>query len=77
MTARRREALDAVGGWYADFHSDAEVAVAFSGRAFPCRGGDSGERVKVADYARAVGVPEAQRDWADEAGLFAARVRRQ
>jgi hypothetical protein len=58
-------ALEPAGGWYADFHSDAEVFVVFSGRIFRYRRGDESERAKVADYARSVGVPEQQLDWAE------------
>jgi hypothetical protein len=59
------DALDTVGGWYADFHSDVDVTVVFSGRVFRYRRGDQSERTKVEDYARSVGVPEAQLDWAE------------
>ena len=58
-------ALAAEGGWYADFHSDSEVTVAFAGRVFRYLRGDSSERAKVADYARSVGVPDEQLDWAE------------
>jgi hypothetical protein len=58
-------ALDARGGWYADFHSDSDVTVVFSGRIFRYRRGDESERAKVADYARSVGVPDQQLDWAE------------
>jgi hypothetical protein len=59
------DALEANGGWYADFHSDSEVTVVFAGRVFryPC--GNEAERAKVADYARSIGVPEEQLDWAE------------
>jgi hypothetical protein len=59
------DALDSVGGWYADFHSDTEVTVVFSGRIFRYRRGDKDGRAGVADYARSVGVPEVQLDWAE------------
>ena len=59
------DALEANGGWYADFHSDAEVTVVFAGRIFRYSRGDDTERAKVADYARSVGVPEEQLDWAE------------
>ena len=39
--------------------------VVFSGRIFRYRRGDETERAKVADYARSVGVPEQQLDWAE------------
>jgi hypothetical protein len=59
------DALDAGGGWYADFHSDSDVTVVFAGRVFRHRRGDARERSKVAEYARSVGVPEQQLDWAE------------
>jgi hypothetical protein len=59
------DALDSDEGWYADFHSDSEVTVVFHGRVFRYRRGDAGERAKVEEYARSVGVPEAQLDWAE------------
>lgn len=59
------DALDANGGWYADFHSDSEVTVVFAGRVFRYHSGDRAERAKVADYARSVAVPEEQLDWAE------------
>jgi len=52
------DALEARGGWYADFHSDTEVTVAFSGRMFRYRRGDQSERARVKEYARSVGVPD-------------------
>jgi hypothetical protein len=58
-------ALDARGGWYADFHSDTEVTVVFAERIFRYQRGDKSERAKVADYARSVGVPDDQLDWAE------------
>jgi hypothetical protein len=51
-----------IGGWYADFHSDAEATVVFAGRIFRYRRGDDTEHVKVADDARSVGVPKEQLD---------------
>jgi hypothetical protein len=58
-------ALEARGGWYADFHSDSDVTVVFAGQIFRYRRGDAGERAKVEDYARSLGVPEEQLDWAE------------
>jgi hypothetical protein len=58
-------ALETRGGWYADFHSDSEVVVVFAGRIFRYQRGDKSDRAKVADYARSVGVPEEQLDWAE------------
>jgi hypothetical protein len=59
------DALESTGGWYADFHSDFDVTVVFAGREFRYRRGDATERAKVAEYARSVGVPEQQLDWAE------------
>jgi hypothetical protein len=58
-------ALEAAGGWYADFHSDSHVTVVFFGRIFRYRRGDQVERAKVENYARSVGVPDVQLDWAE------------
>jgi len=60
-------ALEARGGWYADFHSDSDVTVVFSGRIFRYRRGDRSERAKVEAYARSIGVPDEQLDWAEQA----------
>jgi|SRR5215218_9293320 hypothetical protein len=65
LAAALSDALEVTGGWYADFHSDADVTVVFAGRTFRYRRGDTTERAKVADYARSVGVPEEQLDWAE------------
>ncbi len=59
------DALECVGGWYADFHSNTEVTVVFADRIFRYARGDKDGRANVADYARSVGVPEEQLDWAE------------
>jgi hypothetical protein len=59
------DALEPHGGWYADYHSDTEVTVVFSGRIFRYRRGDQVERTMVEKYARSVGVPDEQLDWAE------------
>jgi len=59
------DALEARGGWYADFHTETHVTVVFSGRIFRYRRGDQGERAEVEEYARSVGVPDEQLDWAE------------
>jgi hypothetical protein len=51
------------GGWYCDFHSDAEVFVVFSGRVFRYACGDRTRRAQAEEYARSMGVPPAQLDW--------------
>jgi hypothetical protein len=55
--------LEHAGGWYCDFRSDDEVFVVFCDRIFRYRRGDRTARSAVEDYARSVGVPEAQLDW--------------
>ncbi len=59
-------ALRKEGGWYCDFHSDSEVVVVFCDRIFRYPKGDRNRREAVEDYARSVGVPEAQLDWPEE-----------
>jgi hypothetical protein len=51
------------GGWYCDFRSATETFVVFAGRTFRYPRGSQAERAVVADYARSVGVPQAQLDW--------------
>jgi hypothetical protein len=60
---RVEEALQRDGGWYCDFRGDAETFVVFAGRTFRYPRGDKQERASAADYARSVGVPDAQLDW--------------
>lgn len=56
-------ALERAGGWYCDFRNELETFVVFSGRIFRYPRGDATGRAEAADYARSVGVPEAQIDW--------------
>ncbi|HZA75685.1 MAG TPA: hypothetical protein VE623_04765 [Acidimicrobiales bacterium] len=65
LADRLSEALEPRGGWYADFHSDTDVTVVFADRVFRYRRGDRAGRAEVEDYARSVGVPESQLDWAE------------
>jgi hypothetical protein len=58
-------ALAVEGGWYADFHSAAEVTVVFAGKVFRYPRGDTSERARVVDYARSLGVPDEQLDWTE------------
>ena len=49
--------------WYCDFHSEDETFVVFADRVFRYPRGDKSGRESAEDYARSVGVPEAQVDW--------------
>lgn len=51
------------GSWYCDFRSDTETFVVFAGRTFRYPRRDESVRAGAADYARSLGVPEAQLDW--------------
>jgi hypothetical protein len=62
LTALER-GLESRGGWYCDARSDAETLVVFAGRTFRYPHGDASGRERAAEYARSVGVPEAQLDW--------------
>jgi hypothetical protein len=53
------------GGWYANFNTDAEAFVVFADQIFRYPRGDRDGRAEATAYARAVGVPEPQLDWAD------------
>jgi hypothetical protein len=55
--------LERPGGWYCDFHNDQETFVVFAGGTFRYPHGDESGRGEAAEYARSVGVPEAQLDW--------------
>ena len=61
-------ALETRGGWYCDFRTATETFIVFSGRTFHYPRGDHAGRAAAADYARSVGVPEAQLDWPEEPG---------
>jgi hypothetical protein len=56
-------ALETRGGWYCDFRTETETFVVLAGRTFRYPRGDESGRAEAADYARSVGVPEAQLDW--------------
>jgi hypothetical protein len=62
-SARLSRVLERDDGWYCDFRSDDEVFVVFCDRVFRYRRGDRTARSTVEDYARSMGVPEAQLDW--------------
>jgi hypothetical protein len=53
------------GPWYANFNTAEEAFVIFADRVFRYRRGDRSGRARAAQYARTVGVPEAQLDWSD------------
>src|SRR4051794_16796394 len=53
------------GPWYASFNTAEEAFVVFADRVFRYRRGDRSGRARAAQYARTVGVPEAQLDWND------------
>jgi len=63
LTSALERALEQRGGWYCDLRTDAETFVVFAGRTFRYPRGDADGRAAAADYARSVGVPEAQLDW--------------
>jgi hypothetical protein len=65
LAAALAEALLPEDGWYADFQSDAEHVVVFSGRVFRYRKGDEVARDEVVSYGRSVGTPEHQLDWGE------------
>ena len=53
------------GPWYASFSTADEVFVVFADRIFRYDRGDRSGRARAAQYARTVGVPEAQLDWTE------------
>jgi hypothetical protein len=50
-------------GWYADFHTERESFVVFSGSVFRYPRGDAAGRAQAQAHGRDRGVPEAQLDW--------------
>ena len=56
-------ALSPDGGWYADYQSETEHVVVFSGRWFRYRKGDDTARAEAVAFGRAAGIPEHQLDW--------------
>jgi len=53
------------GPWYANFATDEEAFVVFADRVFRYQRDDRFGRARAVQYARTVGVPEAQLDWTD------------
>jgi len=56
-------AIQPAGGWYCDFHTQAESFVVFADRVFRYPRGDESGRAEATAHARSVGVPEHQLDW--------------
>ena len=52
-------------GWYANWNTDEEATVVFSGRIFRYPRGDEAGREEAQAHGRACGVPEPQLDWGD------------
>lgn len=64
LAAALARCLD-TGPWYANFNTADEAFVVFADRVFRYHRGDRSGRARAAQYARTVGVPEAQLDWSD------------
>ena len=65
LTSALSKSLLREGGWCCDFHSDLEVVVVFRDRIFRYQAGDRAAREEAKRYARSMGVPESQLDWAE------------
>ena len=52
------------GPWYVDFNNGEKTYVVFAGRIFSYERGDAAGLEEARVFARSVGVPEAQIDWA-------------
>jgi hypothetical protein len=63
LASALEQSLERNGGWYCDYRSNSETFVVFADRTFRYARGDESGRASAADYARSVGVPEAQLDW--------------
>ena len=61
--ARQLAAALAPGRWYADYATDTTKWLVFAGRIFTFPRGDETGNQQAMEYARNVGVPEAQLDW--------------
>lgn len=57
--------LAPTGGWYVNYSTSGEAFVVFAGQVFRYPRGDAAGRGEAEEYARSVGVPEAQLDWED------------
>jgi len=63
LTEALSEALDT--GWYANFSSETETFIIFSGRVFRYPRGQRDGRAEAQAYGRALGIPERQLDWSE------------
>jgi hypothetical protein len=63
LLAALERGLEPVGGWYCDARNDNETFVVFAQCTFRYPRGDAAGRARAVEYARSVGVPEAQLDW--------------
>lgn len=51
------------GPWYVDLATDTTKFVVFAGRQFAFTRNDSAANQQAIEYARSIGIPEAQLDW--------------
>lgn len=65
IAANLADSLNKTGGWYVDFHTPETKYVVFAGRVFRYPREDERGRAEAQDYARSIGVPETQIDWAE------------
>ncbi|MBR8642033.1 hypothetical protein KEF29_28705 [Streptomyces tuirus] len=65
LAERLADCLAPTGGWYVNYHTDAEAFVVFAGKVFRYPRRDAEGRLPAQDYARSIGIPEAQLDWED------------
>ncbi|MFW6691326.1 hypothetical protein [Streptomyces sp. MAR4 CNX-425] len=65
LAERLAASLAPVGGWYVNYNTAAEAFVVFAGVVFRYPRQQDEGRMRALEYARAIGVPEAQLDWRD------------
>ncbi|MGK5682991.1 hypothetical protein [Actinoplanes sp. URMC 104] len=63
IAAALADALEPVGGWYADFVDGDDRVVVFAGKVFRYAPGDRETHAAAVAHGRAAGVPEHQLDW--------------
>ena len=63
LADRLENALQPSGGWYCDFHTEAETFVVFADATFRYPRGDQQDWSNAAAHARSVGVRRSQLDW--------------